>query len=83
MILPTKHISQENALLSIGAQILKHLNRSKTVSSLWEDILITYRDNQNSNTDISYEWFVLTLDFLFIMKAIDLKDGLLSKRTIK
>ncbi len=81
MILPTKHISQENALLSIGSQVLKFLNSSKTVSTLWEEMLITYRDNQNSNIDISYEWFVLTLDFLFIIKAIELKDGLLSRRT--
>jgi len=80
MILPTKHISQENALLSIGSHILKLLSKEKTVSALWEEILVTHRDKQKSNSGMSYDWFVLTLDFLYTIKAIELNDGLLSRR---
>ena len=38
MILPSKHLSQDRALLTIGARVLKHLRSSKTVSALWEEL---------------------------------------------
>lgn len=79
MILPTKHIAQHRALLSLGAVILNHLTYPKTVSALWED-LHQYTD-QNTSTVLHYNTFVLTLDLLFTMGAIDLRLGLLLRRT--
>src|SRR5690606_32225953 len=38
MILPTKHVSQDRALLTIGAGILRRLSHPLTVSALWEGI---------------------------------------------
>lgn len=38
MILPSKHLSQDRALLTVGARLLVHLSHPKTVSSLWEEI---------------------------------------------
>ena len=35
MILPTKHISQNEALIGIGATLLAHLSMHMTVSGLW------------------------------------------------
>lgn len=72
MILPTKGIGADRALLSLGASVLKHLDRPKTVSRLWEDI----RERQSTLLNsVSYDWFVLALDLLFTIKAVELDDG--------
>ncbi len=79
MILPSKHISQHRALLSIGAVVLNHLTDSKTVSALWEEMLQT--EALSTVRALHYTTFVLTLDLLFLFGAIDLRDGLISRRT--
>lgn len=80
MILPTKHMPLERALLTVGSQILKQLDRQKTVSALWEKIIAEYSDAQNGNPGISYDWFVLALDLLYAIEAIEINDGLLYRR---
>ena len=70
MILPSKHISQENALLTVGAKLLGHLDRPRTVSAVWEYVRL-------SASPIPYDWFVLALDLLFLLDAINIHDGLL------
>lgn len=72
MILPSKHISQEKALLSVGAKLLKVLTRPKTVSTVWEQVRLA--------DSISYDWFVLALDLLYTIDAIEISEGLLSRR---
>ena len=72
MILPSKHISQEKALLSIGAELLKVLSRPKTVSTIWEQIRII--------DSISYDWFILALDLLYIIDAIQIREGLIYRK---
>jgi hypothetical protein len=70
MILPTKHISENEAILGVGATILGHLDSPITVSSLWE------RAKVESNVG-TFERFVLAADLLFVIGAIELRDGLL------
>jgi hypothetical protein len=74
MILPSKHIPQEKALLTVGAKLLKLLDRPKTVSAVWQRM-------RNSETPISYDWFVQALDLLYIIDAIELQNGLLIRRS--
>ena len=69
MILPTKHISESEALLGVGATLLGHLERPSTVSGLWE------RARTESNVG-TFERFALAANLLFLMGAIDLRDGL-------
>jgi hypothetical protein len=81
MILPSKHISQDRALLSVGARILLNLSQPRTVSALWEEMLLpTVRENDA--LFLHYDAFVLALDLLFLMGAIDLQSGLLRRRAI-
>lgn len=76
MILPSKHLSERRALLTVGSEILGLLDRPRTVSSVWEEV----RGGKSERTRrLSYDWFVLALDFLFLMGAIRLSDGLLMK----
>ena len=77
MILPTKHISPPRALLTIGAEVLRTLERPRTVSALWD--LLRARDEIAVHGRISYDWFVLTLDLLFLVNAIDYRNGTLHR----
>jgi hypothetical protein len=75
MILPTKHIAPDRCLLTLGAEILSHLAEPKPVSSVWDRI----RNGDASGARRSYSWFVLALDLLFVVGAIDYKRGVLNR----
>ena len=70
MILPTKHIPQDGALLGVGATLLAQLTVPMTVSGLWERL----RSEPNVGT---FERFVLASNLLYLIGAIDIKDGLI------
>lgn len=72
MILPSKHISEEQTLLGVGAVVLRYLERPQTVTSLWDKV----RDEKVVGT---YERFVLALDFLHITGVVNLSQGLLRR----
>jgi hypothetical protein len=76
MILPSKHLSQDRALLTVGAAILRHLSRPLTVSALWEQMLRAAGE-QKTKSPLRYDAFVLALDLLFLVGAVELRDGLL------
>ena len=80
MILPSKHLSQERALLTVGGRILQHLRQPKTVSALWEELL-RRATGRNDAALLRYDGFVLALDLLFLIGAIELQNGLLIRRT--
>jgi len=72
MILPTKGLALDRALLSVGAEVLRRLDRPKTVSRLWDQV----RNRQSSLLEsIPYDWFLLSLDFLYLCGAVDFEDG--------
>ena len=73
MILPTKHISTRNSLLGVGASVIEHLNYPRTVASLWSEL-------SKVPEVATFERFVLVLDLLYMIGAIDLEEGLLRKR---
>jgi hypothetical protein len=83
MILPSKHLAQNRALLTVGGRILVFLTRPKTVSALWESV-----NEQAQNTGpaslgrISYDWFLLALDLLYTLNAIELNDGLIKRSAV-
>ncbi|MES2507727.1 MAG: ABC-three component system middle component 6 [Verrucomicrobiota bacterium] len=79
MILPTKHLAQDRALLTVGARILPSLEHPITVSALWEK-LSSDSASPNTSNFLRYDAFVLALDLLFLMGTIQLCDGVL-KRT--
>ncbi len=80
MILPTKHLAQDRALLTVGARILPRLVQPKTVSALWEE-LSGVTASMNKSGTLRYDGFVLALDLLFLVGAVQLKDGLLTRTT--
>jgi hypothetical protein len=76
MILPTKGLAVDRALLSVGAELLRRLDRPKTVSRLWEQV----RQPQSGLLEaISYDWFLLAVDLLYLLNAVDFEDGRLQR----
>ena len=74
MILPTKHVRPDRALLGVGADVLTVLREPMTISKLWDEIR-SRRSATVSNAVVDYRWFVLALDFLYVIGAIDLAHG--------
>lgn len=80
MILPTKHIRPDRALIGVGADLLACLREPLTVSRLWDEIR-TARGASTKAAPINYDWFVLSLDLLFMVGAVELDRGLVRKVT--
>jgi hypothetical protein len=78
MILPTKHIRGDRALIGVGGEILQLLEKPMTVSGLWDEVR-EVRGAYAPSSPISYEWFVLALDLLFIIGAVYLDRGVLHR----
>lgn len=78
MILPTKHLNEERSILRVGAEILLLLKNESTVSRLWADFQ-TYRHDELKIKPVTYDWFVLALDFLFLLDAIRFDDGKITR----
>jgi hypothetical protein len=82
MITPTKGIAPDRALLAVGAQIAMQLDRPLTVSQTWSRLREWRRDNDHA-APLSFGWFVLALDVLYALGAVDLNDdNLLIRRTV-
>jgi len=75
MILPTKGIPPQRALVSLGGEILRLLTETKTVSRLWDD----FQKARQQTPDVTFDWFVLSLDFLFLVGAVELERGRLRR----
>jgi hypothetical protein len=78
MILPTKHIRPDRALLAVGGELLGHLREPITVSRLWDE-LRDRRGRASGQAPINYDWFVLALDLLYMVGAIEFDRGLVRK----
>lgn len=78
MILPTKRIREDHSLLGLGADILQLLNQETTVSNLW-DQLKKQRSKGRRAIPVTFEWFALALDLLYVTGALELKAGLVRR----
>ena len=72
MILPSKHIPEDQTLLGIGAVLLKEIGRPQTTTSLWERVRL-------HSAVGTFERFVLALDLLHITGVIVLTDGMIER----
>ena len=73
MILPTKHIPADRALLGLGARILRILRRPQTVSHLWEAV------SRDGGARVPYDWFVLSLNLLYLVGAVEYVGGRINR----
>jgi len=81
MILPTKHLEPERSLLGVGADCLRLLDRPKTISRLWDDYKTLRTGSWLGSSRVTFDWFVLALDFLYCIGAVRSIDGVLQRTT--
>jgi hypothetical protein len=74
MLLPTKGIAPQRALLTVGASIIALLNTPATVSGLWE----RYSQKATASDDkgkVTFDWFAMALSMLFTVRAVAWNDA--------
>jgi len=69
MLLPTKGISPQRALLTVGAGLLSLLDSPTTVSGLWERYSQSIRSSDRS-AKVTFDWFAMALSMLFAIQAV-------------
>ncbi len=82
MILPAKHLPQDRSLLALGGHILEELEEPRSISELWERVRHggDGHDHLSSQRFLSFDWFVLSLSFLYAVSAIEFIRGSLVAR---
>lgn len=79
MLLPTKGVSADRALITIGADLLEELRDPLSISALWERYSERQRSKKNAGR-ITFDWFSLSLAALYTMGLIDTSpDGYLRR----
>lgn len=79
MILPSKHLEAERAMLTVGADILSLLTEPKTVSRLWNE-LSRVTSERSSIRIVTYDWFILTLDLLYMLGSIEMDHSRIRRK---
>ncbi len=80
MILPTKHMRTQRTLLGVGAEVIALLDQPKTVSRVWADLK---KKRGEEDLKLSFDWFVLSLDLLFSIDAVELNRGRLQLKVAR
>ena len=74
MLLPSKSIPADQALIAVGAQVLLQLERPGSVSAIWQR-LVDWRSEHSMPSAIPFWWFALSLDLLYLMGVVSMRDG--------
>ena len=70
MLLPTKGVSAERALMTVGSDLLEALQTPRSVSSLWEH----YKEHERAfgvTDHVTFDWFSLALACLFAIRVVE------------
>lgn len=78
MILPTKHLQPSRALISVASEVLELIGRKSTVSSIWDALQVKHREALRFG-EVPYDWYILSLDLLFLMGTIEEQDGIIKR----
>lgn len=70
MLLPTRGISYERALITVGADALALLRAPTSVSGLW-DRFNSARSQFDAKERITFDWFSLALAALFAIGSVE------------
>ena len=73
MILPDKHIKLSESILGLGGVLVKLLNHDYFVDELWKKFE-KINNSPEMPTNHTYDNFLLTLDFLFLIGAVNVNN---------
>lgn len=72
MILPSKHLSGSQALLTLSGEIMALLEVPLSVSETWEKF-----SHRTRHGRVSFDWFILAVDLLFLLGLVEYNQGVL------
>jgi len=72
--MPKKHIALSESYLGLGAYVLKLLSSPMTIDSCWNKLLNSYINKGEISKKHSFNNFILTLDLLFALNAVELNQ---------
>ncbi|MGI9256494.1 MAG: ABC-three component system middle component 6 [Salinispira sp.] len=68
MIMPTKYLREDEALIGVSAALLPLLEKSGNLSVLWEAA-------KKIDAIGSFERFILAMDFLYMLGLVDVRNN--------
>lgn len=71
-LLPDKHVTMRRSLIGTGAHLLRRLSSPQTFNSLWESV-------KAGGEVANFKVFLLSLDYLYTIGAVDYEHGFLSR----
>ena len=74
MIMPGKHIYMSESLLGLGAFVLSLLESPKSLDKCWSDLNKIYIDTGEIKKKHSFDSFMLSIDFLYMIGSIDINE---------
>ncbi len=80
MVLPKKHLPTDRSLIYIGGEVLGLLDRPSTITGLWKAYQ-EQREKYDGLSVITYDWFVLAIDLLYMLGVVHIKDGFIRRET--
>lgn len=72
MILPTKYLREDEALIGVSATLLPLVEKADNLTELWESA-------KKIDAIGNYERFILALDFLYLLGLVDLHNNGISR----
>ncbi len=72
--LPKKHISLSESYIGLGAFILEVLSVPMNIDVCWEKLNNSYIKKGKISKKHSFDNYVLTLDLLYVLNAIDINQ---------
>jgi hypothetical protein len=79
VILPSKHIPPNRSLISVAAEVHEFIVAKSTVSSIWNELNEMLSKSMRAG-EISYDWFILSLDLLFLLGFIENESGFIKRK---
>ena len=73
MILPTKRLGQDRALLTVGGEILGLLDEARPCPGCGKNS--SGSATPPDTAPVTFDWFVLALDFLHALRAVEWERG--------
>lgn len=68
MIMPSKYLREDEALIGVSAALLPLIENNGSLTALWESA-------KKNNAVGSFERFILALDFLYLLGLVDLHNN--------
>lgn len=74
MIMPGKNINTSESIIGLGAFVLSILDTPKSIDDCWNELNKTYIDTGKIKKKHTFDNFILTIDLLYIIGAVNINE---------